>query len=988
MDSSDGEIKDDFSDISEEDYFDSIASKIEKRKLELELLNQIEIEAYDDYAKENRYENHRNRQNTSTSRGTFRKEKSRKPQNEIRNRAYRASSIFSVGYTLPKRKRQRRRRKYSKIKTPPPVVYLSSPESPESIVEVKESESDEELLLRLQALTSKKEVKSLIEPSPKVETIEIPQTSPTEPALQLNNNEEELLRIAALRSAILKKKDHFRKRKQLRKLENERPYSPTDNFEAINDVAMDLSNSPLGSPFHTSCDINEEVDMDISNSPSEVQENLEECDMEIVYSPQPKQEIMIEENEEELALRSMLLSSINIKKLKSEEDITERISESEMQEISAPASPQLDITNLKMAVERLKQQKQHVPTLVSNKSGKSGTKTIKMILEEQKNKKLIKDTHINDAPNDDDENELVKSSDFNELEIDDNKIITLIEIKDEQIAKEEILEHSETSLIDKISTSQSPQNNNANNNDDSALDKVSLTIEPSDSSFSTITDTKNIPLLPEKKIENRLVTSLEFVIRPVTPLIISLSVDSSEDEYDKKVKKTIRKVNHASKSSAPDFQTNLDNFLKNIRSQQELSQVNKTTSKSSASSSKENSQISPKTSAVKHLPISSQVEYEKLLQKMKILQEAKEQKQKAGTLKRTKSSSDQSNPSQNSNSSNSNKNQQQQPEDQQKIVAKELENKSTKIDDTIGKIPLLDEAARLRLIEKTENNYLNHSKNLLESTENNIKLLDENSLDYRRKDNFESKIVELEKSLNKYKNYLRIVNTRIKSNTPKIVQSQREMIKLRNHQFKFGQICKKVGETVCGNSYHLPDCETTKIEYNFLKISEKTELIQKVVPEDQAYVSKQLKLLADKVKEFVPKLEISKEIEATKNAQVEDSQTKIDENANNSKRVIIRSVSQLIASCENDDNETEEHEKSEVNVEDEQSKAPEVHRNVKRVLENMESTVTKKKMKHYESPLEFLKLPDISNRKSVNQIICPYSMEGTCNDSDCKYFHL
>ena len=42
MESSDGEIKDDFSDISEEDYFDSIASKIEKRKLELELLNQIE----------------------------------------------------------------------------------------------------------------------------------------------------------------------------------------------------------------------------------------------------------------------------------------------------------------------------------------------------------------------------------------------------------------------------------------------------------------------------------------------------------------------------------------------------------------------------------------------------------------------------------------------------------------------------------------------------------------------------------------------------------------------------------------------------------------------------------------------------------------------------------------------------------------------------------------------------------------------------------
>lgn len=555
------------------------------------------------------------------------------------------------------------------------------------------------MALRLQALTSKQEVKSLIEPSPEVETIETPNPSPIEPALQNNNNnEEDFLRIAALRSAILKKKDHFRKRKQLRKLENERPYSPTDNFEPIIDVAMDLSNSPLGSPFHNSCDINEEVDMDISNSPSEVQENLEDnreaCDMEIVCSPQPKQEIINEENDEELALRSMLLSSINVKKKNSDENITDRLSEND-QELSAPASPQLDITNLKMAVERLKQQKQHV--IVSNKSGKSGTKTIKMILEEQKNKKIIKDTHVNVA-----EDELNTGN--NELTSDVNN--SLSEIKNEHTAKEEIFELSETSLIEKITNnSQSPQNRNE---DDSALDKVSLTIEPSDSSFSTITDTKNIPLLPEKKIENRLVTSLDSVIRPVTPLIITLSIESSDDEYDKKGKKTIRKVTHASKSSAPDFQTNLDNFLKNIRSQQELSQVNRTTSKSSTSSSKENTQISPKTSAVRHLPLSSQVEYEKLVQKMKILQEAKQQRQKAGTLKRTKSSSDQSNPSQNSNSSTSSKKQQKQSEDQPKITAKEVENKSSKIDDALGKIPLLEEAARSRLIEKTENNYLNH----------------------------------------------------------------------------------------------------------------------------------------------------------------------------------------------------------------------------------------------------------------------------------------
>lgn len=42
MDTSDGEIKDDLSDISEDDYFGNLQRQIEKRKLELELLNTIE----------------------------------------------------------------------------------------------------------------------------------------------------------------------------------------------------------------------------------------------------------------------------------------------------------------------------------------------------------------------------------------------------------------------------------------------------------------------------------------------------------------------------------------------------------------------------------------------------------------------------------------------------------------------------------------------------------------------------------------------------------------------------------------------------------------------------------------------------------------------------------------------------------------------------------------------------------------------------------
>jgi hypothetical protein len=41
--------------------------------------------------------------------------------------------------------------------------------------------------------------------------------------------------------------------------------------------------------------------------------------------------------------------------------------------------------------------------------------------------------------------------------------------------------------------------------------------------------------------------------------------------------------------------------------------------------------------AVKHLPLSSQIEYEQLLQKMKVIEEARSQKHKARLLKRTKS---------------------------------------------------------------------------------------------------------------------------------------------------------------------------------------------------------------------------------------------------------------------------------------------------------------------------------------------------------------
>lgn len=89
----------------------------------------------------------------------------------------------------------------------------------------------------------------------------------------------------------------------------------------------------------------------------------------------------------------------------------------------------------------------------------------------------------------------------------------------------------------------------------------------------------------------------------------------------------------------------------------------------------------------------------------------------------------------------------------------------------------------------------------MESSEQNLKILDESDLQIRQRRLAEAKIQELEKSLAKYKSFLKIVNNRIKISIPKVIESQRDMIKLRNHQHKFKDICKRVGENVRGDEY-------------------------------------------------------------------------------------------------------------------------------------------------------------------------------------------
>jgi hypothetical protein len=647
--------------------------------------------------------------------------------------SYRASSVFNArtSYSLPKKNRSRRpkrRRKYSRAISPSDNVTLSSG-----------GDSDEELLnLRLQALTSKQEVKELIE-------IDDTSSSPVNQAPSSNSphnvslfqmpTEEEQLRIAALHSAVLKKKDHFKKLKRLRKMENERPYSPSDIFdpihledaEELSPMDLELSTSPpMKSPISTHDDINqEEVDMDISLTPPPSsptifadeaakiddydlpQDDRELIDMEIVSSPQHK----VENNDDEDELRSMLLMSMN-KQRKEKDDFEPDIA-----------------FNLKMAVERIKQQKQH-PIIVTSKS-KSGNKTIKMVLEEKKRKKVsgersaTNDMEVTISMNDD--NSKISTDTQNQRNVDLNTNDSQHEL-------------SESALIRKIidTTVQIPY-------EQPEKEPVVMPIVE-DSVFSTITDTKNIPLLPQKILElkkrdKRLITSLESVIRPVTPLIINLNADSCSSDDDnntaeiiikgadnhgatsKTVKKTARKIirlnqlstnsnNNSAESSSKgenSFQKNLDYFLKNIRNQQEKI-ITQKDQKSSAFENNDNNALS----AVKHLPLSSQKEYQKLLTKMKELQQIKKQRHQARVLKRTKSSS---NCIEVDNFSQENCVTHEKPpeiKDSSKLPVPKIlvpiaeSVKKSKIDETLSKIPLLDEAARKRLVEKTEKNFINH----------------------------------------------------------------------------------------------------------------------------------------------------------------------------------------------------------------------------------------------------------------------------------------
>jgi hypothetical protein len=566
--------------------------------------------------------------------------------------------VFS-NYSIRKRQKRETTKKEKRLKRE--YTDLSESEKADG-----DSDFDEELMtLRLKALKSKQEVKELIEG----ENQQKPQTEPTE---------EENLRILALKSAVLKKKEFFKERKKQKMLENERPYSPSD---ALPELDMDMS--PLGSPFNEISIDNQEVDMEISNDEKET------SDMEIV-----DEQVEIVDDEEEIALRSLLLTSIHKKK--------EEVEIEKSPEDSSGTEQVMLAQSLKMVVQRLKQKKaQEVPPVVSIPVKSSGTKTIAMILAEQKGKKKrsaidlvgkkisqekklkLEETvnKIHSSP------EEVHGDPENQRNDRSFLIRTIVNDIPPEIAQVPVVDtqpKSPSPPKDLETQPPSPQH--------------AIEIQPAsphDASFSTITDTKNIPLIPltDPAKKSRLVTSLENVIKPVPRLIIPVRSDETETDEElkppvsKKVRKVIRPTAKPKPAAQPEFEKNLESFLKNIRKEQEKKS--------------ETGVPKPSLSSVKHLPKSAQLEYGQLIEKMKVLEEAKRKTLRARQLKQIKPNSEQP----------------QAPTIKIPIKVpspkKQISTVTTKktkdiIADSLSKIPHLDEGAQQRFMEKTENNYKNH----------------------------------------------------------------------------------------------------------------------------------------------------------------------------------------------------------------------------------------------------------------------------------------
>lgn len=179
----------------------------------------------------------------------------------------------------------------------------------------------------------------------------------------------------------------------------------------------------------------------------------------------------------------------------------------------------------------------------------------------------------------------------------------------------------------------------------------------------------------------------------------------------------------------------------------------------------------------------------------------------------------------------------------------------------------------------------------------------------------------------------------------------------------------------------LPDHQSNEIMNNFVKISEKTEHMH--CNSNEQYASKQLKLLSDKVKNFTSVNSERKPNKCDNDSKPAETLTNLPELSSDFTSSTIpkkdnvadtknenhiepeSSVSKLIAECENN-NDCFPLEKNddEVLV---PLRVPEIQKHLKRILDDA-GAQSSKKVKLYESPLEFLKMSSVNNSNKYDNM--------------------
>lgn len=507
------------------------------------------------------------------------------------------------------------------------------------------SEDDEELELRLELLTSKLNDLSDsaklngsadLDDSAVLETV----TKKSDQFVRGQPTEEEELRILALKSAMLKSHE---RRKSRQKLENERPYSPSEDIIPLHPLTIDIDSfmeiSPIVSPIEdkNNVDVTDPVDMEISNSPIQYTEFADDV-IEVVPMEKniyPQEHILNidavkdEENDEESTLRTMLLSSISTKKPK--EDYKQPDSPEQehlplsMNILSSDEETLPGITkNLKLALERLKM-----------KHRLNTTKKLEQLeLKENARNKL---------------SAIVKKATEQKILNTDAKLPDVNLVLDPIIAANRCVSTAVNLVYDQIIDTFNPclptvvQKTVINSTKNPAtkpsissrivnfipvtvVDNTKIVLnsevprnlnllEASPMISPSITDTKYIPRKSNFK-QSKLITSLKDVMKPVQKLVITLNASESESDVEIKRKSPLKKSPRrivkalgsktAGTKTLPEFEKNLDSFLRNIRSKQETTNTSPSPTKPSLSTPKPSSvRLSSSEKSIKYDTVTS-----------------------------------------------------------------------------------------------------------------------------------------------------------------------------------------------------------------------------------------------------------------------------------------------------------------------------------------------------------------------------------------------